>query len=273
MSNLEIHLHMTEPWMWYESILYTSSYQGITHRHSAWQLTASIEGVFHFRTEKKEYILNPGDWILLSPELLHDAGSDSAQSRAMQIFFRRFPPDLLPEPAEQFNMRRGLAQTGHGNAEIFRNLAEDFLEKANDFHPMGKTWRTVLALHFTATALSDVVPEKEAPPPPHPEIMRVLEFMEEHFAEPLGIADFAALIHRSESRFITVFKRETGVSPMHFLNTVRLARAQSFLINGLSVEEAARAAGFSSAPYFCRSFKKSIGITPGAFREAPFSHV
>ena len=133
MGSTEIHLHMPEPWMWYECILYKNSYLTNIHRHSAWQLTASLLGEFLFRIpDGGEVLIRPGDWILLSPELLHDVGSDSPRSRAMQIFFRRFPPDQLPEPAERFNLRRGIFRTGHAPPEEFERIARAFLVNAAD---------------------------------------------------------------------------------------------------------------------------------------------
>ena len=272
MTCTEIYLQMPEPWMWYESITYTASYCTKMHRHSAWQLTASLEGTFRFRMEDDEILLPPGDWLLLSPELLHDAGSDSPRSRAMQIFFRRFPHDLLPEPARRFNLRRGIFRTGHGDREEFRRIAEKFLKKAPDTAPLGRSWRGVLGLEFAMTALETLRETPEERREILPGIVRALEFMEEHFAEPLGIADFADAAGLSESRFATVFKRETGTTPMLFFNTVRLGHAQSFLLNGLSVDEAAKQAGFSSPQYFCRYFRKRIGVSPGIFRANPFGH-
>ena len=50
------------------------------------------------------------------------------------------------------------------------------------------------------------------------------------------------------------------------------AGAAELLLNGDSVEEASRASGFSSVQYFCRVFRRSIGMTPGEFRKTPFSH-
>ena len=131
MSNTEIHLHMPEPWMWYESILYPKSYLTNIHRHPAWQLTAALLGEFRFRIpDGGEAVLRPGDWILLSPELLHDVGSDSPRSRAMQIFFRRFPPEQLPEAAEWFNLQRGIFRTGHAPVEEFERIARAFSRAA-----------------------------------------------------------------------------------------------------------------------------------------------
>lgn len=272
MTIAEIHLLMPEPWMWYESMTYTASYRSPIHRHSAWQLTASLYGEFRFSTSGKEILLKPGDWILLAPELLHDAGSDCSRSRAMQIFFRRFPHDLLPELADRFNLRRGIYRTGRMETKCFERIAGEFLEKAGDAEPFGKSWRGVLGLEFVVSALTGDSTESEDTQSVHPEIIRALEFMEDHFAEPLGVAEFAEIAGLSESRFSTVFKQEIGSTPMHFFNTIRLGHAQSFLLNGATVDDAARQAGFSSTQYFCRCFKKQTGVSPGAFRTSPFAH-
>lgn len=273
MGSTEIHLHMPEPWMWYECILYKNSYLSNIHRHSAWQLTASLQGEFRFRIpEGGEVLLRPGDWILLSPELLHDVGSDSPRSRAMQIFFRRFPPEQLPEPAERFNLRRGIFRTGHAPPEEFERIARAFLVNAADDAPLGRSWRNVLGQEFVVTALSCLSDGQEGGRLLHPEIVRILEFMEQHFSEPLGVAEFAEQAGLSLSRFSAIFRAETGSSPMQFFNAVRLGRAQGFLLDGATVEEASRRSGFSSVQYFCRVFRKHTGVSPGSFRAAPFSH-
>lgn len=265
------HLLMPEPWLWYETIRYASSYQVAMHRHSAWQLTASLSGEFRFRMVERTVILKPGDWVLMSPELLHDAGSDSPSSHAIQIFFRRFPPDLLPEFARRFNLRRGICRSGHISVAVLKRILSHIRNDAGNTCPYGKSWRSLLGMEFIVNALSDLPPEPETVPHIHPKILRTLEYMEEHFAEPLAIADFAALAGLSENRFAEVFKQETGSPPMQFFNSIRLGHAQGFLLNGAGIAEAALAAGFSSVQYFCRFFRKNTGITPGAFRNAPFS--
>ena len=259
--------------MWYESVLYQNPYITAIHRHPAWQLTASLLGEFRFRVPGEgEVLLRPGDWILLSPELLHDVGSDSPRSRAMQIFFRRFPPEQLPEAAERFNLRRGIFRTGHVPVEEFERIARAFLENAGDGAPLGRSWRSVLGQEFVITALSHLSGKRERGMRIHPEIVRTLEFMELHYSEPLGVADFAGNAGWSESRFAVIFRQETGCSPMQFFNAVRLGRAQGFLLDGATVEEASRRSGFSSVQYFCRVFRKCTGVSPGRFRAAPFAH-
>ncbi len=63
------------------------------------------------------------------------------------------------------------------------------------------------------------------------------------------------------------FKQQTGISPAQFQNSIRLSRAQDLLSStDLSVSEIAAQTGFDTVYYFSRNFKKSIGLTPKAYR-------
>ena len=261
---------MAEPWMWYDSIRYDAPYRSPMHRHPAWQLTASLEGEFHFLTLEQEFGIRPGEWILISPELVHSAGSPSEKSLAMQIFFRRFSPVLLPEAAERFNLKRGFLETGRADLKYLMRLARNFQRKGAENSPLAHSYRIALGLEFVLAALTDLLPRLDFKARRNTKMERIMEYMEEHFAEPLCCADFAETAGLSPSRFSALFRKAAGCSPMHFFNTVRLAHAQAFLLDGCSVEETSFRAGFSTVPYFCRCFRKHLGISPGEFRKNPF---
>ena len=259
--------------MLYDSVRYTAPYRSPMHRHPAWQLTASLEGDFHFLTREKEFVIPPGGWILISPELVHSAGSPSEKSLAMQIFFRRFSPVLLPEAAERLNLKRGFLETGQTDLKFLMRTSRDFQRKGAENSPLAYSYRIALGLEFVLAALTDLLPRTNFEAKRNAKMERIMEYMEEHFAEPLCCADFAETAGLSPSRFSAIFRKAAGCSPMHFFNTIRLAHAQTFLLDGCSVEETSLRAGFSTVPYFCRCFRKHLGMSPGEFRKNPFFSV
>lgn len=264
------HTRLSEPWLWFQRVRYTAPYRHRAHSHAAWQLTASLEGEFRFHTRGKSIAILPGEWILIAPEIPHDAGSRSRRSLAMQIFFRRFPRELLPEYAERFDFRRDIFIRGMADRETLEKISRDLPEKCAETERAPRSNKIFYALEFMLAALSGA-PEDDLPKTRrNRQIEQVMEYMEKHFAEPLGIADFAAMAGLSESRFEAVFRETAGCSPMKFFNAVRLGHAQSFLLDGHTVKESALLAGFSSAPYFCRCFRQSLGISPGEFQKNPF---
>ena len=260
------HLTLSSPFLWYEQQNYSAPYSSALHSHPAWQLTVSVKGTFFFEHQQKKSCIRPGEWVLFSPELPHTAGSESASSEAVQIFFRHFPPEMLPELSRYFNFRRNFSLTGSFSDEKLAPVTEGFRAISKGNTPLPYTLKNLLPLNFLIGALEQTPltapPEKELPR----KLLRVLEYMESHFAEPIGVPDFAEQSGLSVSRFNDLFRKVTGLPPMRYFNEIRLSRAQMALLAGDSVEEAAEYAGFASASYFCRCFKNYTGRTPGEFR-------
>ncbi|NQU43735.1 helix-turn-helix transcriptional regulator [bacterium] len=66
-----------------------------------------------------------------------------------------------------------------------------------------------------------------------------------------------------------VFRETYGISPVEYMNAIRIERARLFLRDtDLSISEAAYRVGFSSAAYFSRLFKRLTGLSPREFRES-----
>ena len=94
-------------------------------------------------------------------------------------------------------------------------------------------------------------------------IGQAIRFMENHVAEDIDFVGFAADNNVSSSRFRTVFKEATGMSPLSYLNRLRITRALELLRSGeIRVAHAAAQVGILDANYFSRLFKKVTGHTP-----------
>lgn len=90
-----------------------------------------------------------------------------------------------------------------------------------------------------------------------------------HLDEPIdlaGLARHAGLSTRTLSRR---FRAETGTTPMHWLLSERVLRAQRMLeTTDASVEDIAHACGFGSAAIMRRHFLHATRTTPTAYRRA-----
>ncbi len=94
-------------------------------------------------------------------------------------------------------------------------------------------------------------------------IKAVSKYIDKHYMEPMSNKTLAQLVHVSESRFIHLFKEEMGMSPLKYINTVRLNKAKHLLEDGeCSVMEVAALVGFSDYNHFGRMFRESFGCTP-----------
>lgn len=97
----------------------------------------------------------------------------------------------------------------------------------------------------------------------------VLQWMQENLAMDLSlrrIAEHAGMSTRTLGR---KFFAQTGTTPLQWVLTERIRRAQSLLEStDLSVEQIATRAGFANATGFRDGFSRAIGTPPTAYRRA-----
>lgn len=84
------------------------------------------------------------------------------------------------------------------------------------------------------------------------------------YADNHKIQYYADLCGMSEPGFRRLFKEYTSLSPIDYRNQIRLQEANKLLNSGeFCVEEVSLQVGFSNLSFFCRSYKKQFGHSPG----------
>ena len=98
-------------------------------------------------------------------------------------------------------------------------------------------------------------------------IKQALQYIAQHYAEPLSLEQVAARVHLTPAYFSTLFKRSTGTSFKEHLNMVRVEESKRLLSHTeYSLLDIAVATGFDNQSYYTKVFKKYTGLTPGQFR-------
>lgn len=99
-------------------------------------------------------------------------------------------------------------------------------------------------------------------------VRQAMEHIRNNFRAPLDVPALAREVNLSPSRFSHLFQRETGWTPMKYLEQQRLETARGLLaMTSATVEEIARQSGFSHAFYFSRQFRRAYGLSPRAYRQ------
>lgn len=101
------------------------------------------------------------------------------------------------------------------------------------------------------------------------QIRRVLEYIEAHLTNELGLVELAAIAELSPHYFGEAFRISTGKSPHRYVMERRIERARDLLGDAdRPIRDIAYAAGFSSQSHFTAIFRRVTGVTPGRFRRS-----
>lgn len=110
--------------------------------------------------------------------------------------------------------------------------------------------------------LMGVVAGEETLPPRDERVIRAARLIKERYAENLSVETIAEEVGLSVPRLIQLFKRKTGVPIRRFRLWQRIYFTILKVSQGMSLTEAAVAAGFADYAHFSRNFKEMSGINP-----------
>lgn len=220
------------------------------HAHHAIQLSIGIRGGVRFRT--------PADdrWTeyraaLVPPHVRH--AFDARDSIVANIFCE-------PESAtgrkllERFG-RGAIAAVPDGDiGAAVQRLGERYASGAAD-DALNAEARGVL------TSLAAVA---EAAPPTDPRVVRAIGAIEQRLERSVTLAEVAAAVHLSPSRFRHLFVAETGVAFRAYVLWLRLQAALELALAGASWTEAAHRANFADSAHLTRTFKRMFGVVPAS---------
>lgn len=97
----------------------------------------------------------------------------------------------------------------------------------------------------------------------------LLEWIEAHLAEPIGLDTLAARAAMSRRHFTRRFREATGTTVWQWVLQRRVARARALLeASELGIEAVAAEAGFGSAVALRKAFVASMGQPPASYRAA-----
>lgn len=123
----------------------------------------------------------------------------------------------------------------------------------------------IFAEHLSMVSNQLVVQQDNAEPQM---IARARDFIDEHQAEDLSLAEVAKAVNCSTFYFCKMFKKTTSLHFTEYLARVRVEKAKNLLLNpNLRISEIAYEVGFQSLTHFNRVFRRLVGESPTEYRQ------
>jgi len=98
-------------------------------------------------------------------------------------------------------------------------------------------------------------------------LAEALQYIENHIDTELKAEEIASKVYLSPNYFRKLFKEVTGITPVEYINRVRISRACALLKEeNLTISQVAQMVGINDLNYFSRLFKSLAGCSPSEFK-------
>jgi two-component system response regulator YesN len=168
----------------------------------------------------------------------------------MNYFFQREMMELPPEYQELWNTEfRAKWEARMDTLETLHELESFYLERLTACTRLMKSMREAKGNYAV--------------------VRRVREYIETHFDNPdLSLAMLGEQFNMNTSSLSTLFKEEFGEKFVVYLCQVRMEHAKDMLCNtDLPIQDISGKVGYLYPMSFIRTFKKTVGVTPGDYRK------
>ncbi len=244
-------------------------------------------GALFMSEEGVEYSIRGGEMLLLEPELGHIGHRPCEEdTEIFWIHFKHGRPLSKPQakdivwstrvgegndsdlaPQEQY---LHLPKHGAYDSQMIEPLLEEILRLRTELTmAQAMDMQALLAkllAQLQASLRTDRINSRS-----YGVAERVIAYLQANKTEPFAAAQMAAELHFNEDYAARCLRKHTGLSPLQYHGMLRVEEAKRMLRHTpLSLQEIADRMGYGDYNYFSRTFRKSTGLTPSAYRR--FGH-
>lgn len=128
-----------------------------------------------------------------------------------------------------------------------------------------KAWSKVKLVEILDVIESKAIKNREI-------INRAFEYINSHFTRDITLESVANDIGISPQYLSKIFKETYGTNFIDYITNKRLEYAKELLLNNrINIKDVSSAVGYGDQYYFCKIFKRDVGLTPKQFRLQKFS--
>ena len=243
-----------------------------------------LEGILHIAQDDVEYTLEPGRFMLL-PGHVH-RGVQPTLGR-LSYYWAHFTLgeeyQLLEDAAAEQYLQ---CMSANHNRDVFllpirgsfANASRIMLEfrQLIDFS-MQNVYSTSMTDFALSILLMDLTHEFLQQNPQHImnrsacSMLDLQEYIQVNYDSDLSVSHLAHLFGYNTNYLSSAYKKNTGVSLIHYINQTRITVAKSLLLDtNDSVSAIASKVGYSDSKYFIRVFRQYEKMTPTMFRNVYF---
>lgn len=153
------------------------------------------------------------------------------------------------------------------DSELF-NKAKFIFEVLNGENGKNPLMHCGLIYYLVALLYENNYTVKSKPQSNNKAIKEITEYIDTNYTQKITVKEISDKFGYSEAYFCRFFKKYLGISPVKYINALRLQHAEKLLLDTEnSIGQIASDSGFADVFYFSAVFKKQYGMSPTKFRE------
>ena len=246
------------------------------HYHTFHKIIEFLGGESGYGVEGKQYLLQPGDLVLVPQGCIHRPEAEPNAPYERRILY------LSPEFLRRAGGSCDLAACFDRAQEEFRFVVHPAdgtggaqlaaLEHAEREDAFGREllaqsllFQFLIGLN---RAMADDLLQYAKPAAYDRKIESILRYLSEHLTEPVSIDDLAARFFVSKYHMMRQFRAQTGYTIHGYLTGKRLMFARAMIAAGTPVLQASEESGFGDYSAFLRAYRKQFGAAPNQEKRA-----
>lgn len=260
---------MDKPQILWVAHSYAVSDEGVkNHHHPYYHMIYVLTGELDFVIDDEEYTLTSGSCVLVPRKSDHTY----INNRKTTVEYLEIKFSLTKNALDSQILRRGVCVSDN---KIIGMLFQQILSEYATFdnrsdnatvsyllailNLFGENERYQRQQQFRFIDASDYSKLSQ----------QIIKYLETHYHEDLSLDSLAKAMNRNKSYLCVSFKKDTQLTILDCLNSIRIRRAAELVVySEYNLTRVSELCGFASVSHFNRVFLKYVGITPGQCRRA-----
>ncbi|MBZ7672068.1 AraC family transcriptional regulator [Klebsiella grimontii] len=230
------------------------------HRHPQLSVGAIIEGETRCLCNGQEYLLRPGDLIIIPAQAPHSCNPRDGQPRSYHMLYLELSWCWRQLANDAHQERLIASQPVIRDAELFARYLQivELMSQQN----------TAALPESVARLLRDLPLRPLAPAALSQTSARLFSRLATNLQAPPTLDSLADEFALRKETLIRAFKQDTGLTPASFINIARIEFAKTRLRAGDNIADVGYQAGFADQSHFHKTFVSYTAATPRQYAQS-----
>lgn len=236
-------------------------YQDRSNGRLDYQIIYVYKGAGHYLLDNEWKLLSSGNIILFKP-MESQVYSYYAEEQP-EIYWIHFTGSECKALINKFKIKNSYIGENLLLKQLFQSIITELQLKKTCYEDI-----VVSNLYFMLAMISRLSQTNSLSVEKDFSIDKLVIELNQKYMEPWNISLMSDYCKFSEGYFSHKFKKQMGISPMNYLNELRIEKSKELLEEGtMNISTISSVVGFQDSLYFSKVFKKSTGMPPSKFKK------